>query len=228
MNDSQWIKETDDLITNPTPRIPICLCLDTSGSMSGSPINTLNQAILEFYRDIDSDHQTAASCEIAVVKFDTTAELIEDFSLVAVKETQPLTASGTTNMQEGVQLALDILKQRKNDYKRNGVDYYQPWLIIMSDGQPNDAASLHALQNEIKDLESAKRLMVLPVGVGNAADLNILADFSNKRPGAFPLKGLKFKEFFNFISQSMESISRSRPDEKVQLPIELIKEWSDL
>lgn len=228
MNDNQWINETDDLITNPTPRIPICLCLDVSGSMQGEPISTLNEAILQFYRDIDSDTQTATSCEIAVVTFESSAELLEDFSLVAVKETQPLTARGTTNMHDGVQLALDILNQRKNDYKQNGIEYYQPWLILMSDGHPNAPHSLGNLQNTIKEMEANKKLMILPVGIGASADLDVLADFSNKRPGSFLLKGLKFKEFFNFISKSMESISRSRPDESVPLPIELIKEWSDL
>lgn len=228
MNDNQWINETDDLVTNPSPRIPICLCLDVSGSMHGEPIRALNEAIIQFYRDIDSDIQTASSCEIAVVTFDSNAELLEDFSLVAVKETQPLVARGTTNMHDGVQLALNVLNQRKNDYKQNGIEYYQPWLILMSDGHPNAPHSLIELQNTTKDLETNKKLMILPVGIGNSADLDVLGDFSNKRPGSFLLKGLKFKEFFNFISKSMESVSRSRPDENVQLPIELIKEWSDL
>ena len=39
-----------DLIDNPTPRVPVCLCLDTSGSMSGSPINELNEGIKLFMK----------------------------------------------------------------------------------------------------------------------------------------------------------------------------------
>ena len=48
-----------------------------------------------------------------------------------------LTANGNTPMGEGVRLALDLLDKRKQEYKDKGVDYYQPWLVLMSDGQPN-------------------------------------------------------------------------------------------
>lgn len=131
-------------------------------------------------------------------------------------------------MYSGVELALNILEDRKDDYKMNGIDYYQPWLIIMSDGYPNNPESLIPLQEEIKTLESSRKLMVLPVGIGDEADLDILSKFSNKQPGAFSLKGLKFREFFNFISKSMETISRSKPGEKAKIPVELIKEWAEL
>lgn len=35
----------EDLVNNPTARVPICLCLDVSGSMDGAPIQELNQGI---------------------------------------------------------------------------------------------------------------------------------------------------------------------------------------
>ena len=36
----------EDLVNNPTARVPVCLCLDVSGSMSGEKISELNQGIL--------------------------------------------------------------------------------------------------------------------------------------------------------------------------------------
>ena len=36
-----------DLVENPTARVPVCLCLDVSGSMSGDPINELNCGALD-------------------------------------------------------------------------------------------------------------------------------------------------------------------------------------
>ncbi|MBQ7217656.1 MAG: hypothetical protein IJS39_16945 [Synergistaceae bacterium] len=39
-------------IDNPHPRSAICLCLDTSGSMSGDHINELNAGIRLFYDTI--------------------------------------------------------------------------------------------------------------------------------------------------------------------------------
>ena len=31
--DNNMLLRVEDLVNNPTPRVPICLCLDTSGSM---------------------------------------------------------------------------------------------------------------------------------------------------------------------------------------------------
>ena len=46
-------------------------------------------------------------------------------------------AEGMTCMGEGLSLALDLLEKRKAKYKATGVDYYQPILVVMSDGLPN-------------------------------------------------------------------------------------------
>jgi uncharacterized protein YegL len=196
--------------------------------MDGEPIRELNKAIEMFYSEIKSDMQTLASCEISIVTFDSVATLIADFSSIQDKVPVKLTCNGSTNMKAGIELALEKLNQRKDQYKANGVEYYQPWLIIMSDGQPDSENMLIPLQDEIRELESKRKLMVLPVGIGDNVDLNVLSRFSNKNPGAFSLKGLKFKEFFNFISRSMESVSRSKTTERAKLPLELIKDWAEL
>ena len=44
-----------DLVENPTARVPVCLCLDVSGSMSGDPINELNRGVKQFYDAIRND-----------------------------------------------------------------------------------------------------------------------------------------------------------------------------
>ena len=38
MTKELMILRQEDLITNPTTRLPVCLCLDVSGSMSGKQI----------------------------------------------------------------------------------------------------------------------------------------------------------------------------------------------
>ena len=48
------------------------------------------------------------------------------------------------------------------------------------------------------------------------ADLRVLGEFSN-RP-AKPLAGLKFREFFVWLSQSMARVSQSTPGTAIKLP----------
>jgi len=58
--------------------------------------------------------------------------------------------------------------------------------------------------------------VVLPIGV-EGADLNILGQFSSR--GAKKLQGLKFNEFFEWLSASMSRVSASAStSSSVKLP----------
>ncbi len=84
-------------------------------------------------------------------------------------------------MGEGVNLALDLLEKRKQEYKDKGVDYYQPWLIIMSDGEPNGSTEeFDRAVRRVSDMVKAKELTVFPIGVGEEANFNTLSAFSQK------------------------------------------------
>ena len=117
-------------------------------------------------------------------------------------------------MGEAVEMALDLLDKRKNEYKNNGVDYYQPWLVLMSDGGPTDSIT-NAVSKTI-NLENNKKLTVFPIAIGSGSHSATLSSFSPKR-GALQLQGLNFKDFFEWLSQSVSRTSQSMPGEKVQL-----------
>ena len=48
---SNLLLRREDLINNPTARVPVCLCLDVSGSMNGAPIKELNDGVRLFYEN---------------------------------------------------------------------------------------------------------------------------------------------------------------------------------
>lgn len=202
----------DDLVYNTAARIPVCLCLDVSGSMYDC-IKELEEGVNKFYDAVRGSEQASLSCEIAVVTFSTGAKCLEDFSTVDRKEPLRLSASGGTDMTEGVELALKLLEDRKQDYKQAGVEYYQPWIVIMSDGEPNNRNSLKVVQERMKEMEAGKKLVVFSVGIGGSVDMNVLNDFS--RRGAKHLKGFCFEEFFEWLSKSVEIVSQSKVGEKI-------------
>ena len=158
----------EDLVNNPTARVPVCLCLDVSGSMDGNPINELNEGVKLFYDAIKDDEVAMYSAEICVITFGgNSAMCLEDFASLELQPNPPkLSASGLTPMGEAVNMALDLLENRKQEYRDKGVDYYQPWLVLMTDGDPNGSES--ELKRAIKrtvDLVNAKKLTVIPIGI---------------------------------------------------------------
>lgn len=223
MND--LVIREQELIDNPTARVPICLVLDTSGSMSGDKINELNEGIRLFYDAILNDNFAKYSAEIAIVTFGGNVRKILDFSSIEKQDVPILTAYGNTPMEEAVNLALDLLEQRKKEYSNAGVDYYQPWMVLMTDGCPDVVPSRSAQRT--RELIENRKLTIFPIGIGPDADLNTLRMFSPKRD-PLRLKGLRFKDFFEWLSKSVSRVSQSIPGERIELDIEGIKGWGEL
>jgi uncharacterized protein YegL len=216
----------DDLVDNPTPRVPVSLCLDTSGSMAGSKIEELVRGVNLFYDAIDEDDDAHDSAEVSIVEFNSATGLIHDFaSIDRLERITSLTATGATAMGAGVNLALDTLESRKATYSGSGVLYYQPWLVLMTDGGPTD--NIDAAASRVADLVNAKKLTVFPIGIGSEARMDVLARFSPNRP-PLRLDGLKFKEFFEWLSKSVARVSRSTPGDTVKLDLEGLAGWAEL
>jgi uncharacterized protein YegL len=182
------------------------LVLDTSGSMSGQPIQELSQGIVDFIHSVQRDDIAALSVELSIITFGGTVSEVMPFTTMAeVSIHQPsLPADGQTPMGQAVFLALQRLEERKEAYKKVGAAYYQPWMVLISDGAPTDDWEVAA--DKARALSANRKLVALPVGVANA-DMNILGRFSSKP--AVHLQGVKFGALFEWLSQSMSRVSAS-------------------
>ena len=212
--DPRFAGEDDGLLTVTDRRVPVCLCIDTSGSMYDC-INELNEAIEVFYEEIRKDEQAANSADIAIVTFDSYVRVAEEFSDVEKKEKPRFTANSGTDMAGGIRKALEILDARKEQYRQYGRDYYQPWLVIMSDGAPNDESAIPFadLQKRVAD----RKLVIFCFGIGSGADMELLKRIS---PKTKRIKDGSFKGFFEWLSKSVAVVSQSKPGERVALPQE--------
>jgi uncharacterized protein YegL len=221
MKNKDTINE-DDLVTNPTPRVPVCLCLDTSGSMAGPPISELDEGVRAFIAAVLGDDTAKDSAEIAVVTFGGDAEVKADFGPVETLEPPSFAAGGCTPMGDAVDKAVTLLEERKRAYAEAGVDYFQPWLVLMTDGAPTD--SIERAATRVADLVERRRLSVFAIGIGETADLVTLARFTPKRP-PLRLKGLAFPKFFEWLSKSVSQVAQSVPGQHVQLNTQGIAAW---
>lgn len=126
-----------------------------------------------------------------------------------------LEANGDTPLGEAVSRALALLRERKEIYKQNGLDYFRPWIFTITDGKPTDKG-WEAVAEQVRLEETRKGVVFYGVGV-EGADLQVLGRFSSARP-ALRLKGLAFGELFTWLSKSLSAITHSRPGEQAPLP----------
>jgi Uncharacterized protein encoded in toxicity protection region of plasmid R478, contains von Willebrand factor (vWF) domain, COG4245 len=130
------LEERVEFAENPEPRCACVLLLDTSGSMAGEKIDALNEGIRTFKEELQGDPLASRRVEVAIVTFDSQVQVVQDFVTVDAFEPPLLGASGQTAMGTGILRALELVRERKAVYKRNGIAYYRPWIFMITDGEP--------------------------------------------------------------------------------------------
>lgn len=217
MPDTLQLDEVVEFAENPEPRCPCVLLLDTSGSMHGEAIEALNQGLLSFKDELINNSLASRRVEVAIVTFDSSVNIVQDF--VTADQFQPpiLTAQGLTNMGSGINKSLDMIQERKTQYRANGIAYYRPWIFMITDGEPQGELEqvVEQATQRLQTDEANKRVAFFSVGVENA-NMTRLSKIAVRAP--LKLKGLNFIEMFVWLSASMSAVSHSQVDEQVALP----------
>jgi uncharacterized protein YegL len=211
---------TDNFADNPEPRCPCLLLLDTSGSMAGTPISELNAGLVTFKDELAVDSLAVKRVEVAVITFGPVR--VESGFHTAPNFFPPhLQASGDTPMGAAIQQGLDMVRQRKEEYRVNGISFYRPWVFLITDGAPTDQWQSAAAM--VREGETSKSFAFFAVGV-QGADMATLKQISIREP--LKLQGLRFRDLFQWLSNSMKSVSRSTPGSTV--PIAPPSGWADV
>jgi uncharacterized protein YegL len=207
---------------NQEPRCPVLLLVDTSSSMSGEKIRELNQGLITFQEDVSRDAKASKRAEIAIVTFGGNVNLCLDFVTVDCFQPFTLSTSGDTPMGQGIEYSLNLIEQRKQTYRNNGIQFSRPWLFLITDGAPTDSwnSASQKLHQAIRD----KKLTFFAVGVGQA-NMETLKQLSTERHPVL-LKGINFTEMFVWLSNSMSSVSSAKVGE--QSPLSPIDSWGSV
>lgn len=217
--------------TSTEKRTLVTFVLDRSGSMEGAPINSLNQAMNQFIDDMRNDPNFCQHIEVAVVSFDH--RVVEDLSPTLADDIDrstyiELKAEGLTHMVEAMNYAIDLVHNRKQYYKNQNLTYTRSYIVLVTDGEPNDPDVVHSLpllaQRIEQDTKDSRYILVcLAVDganvdvldfiagyVGNAYGAEDSATHTYKRMTTLKLKEAKFKQFFEFVAASSKQVSSTK------------------
>lgn len=197
---------------NPEPRCPCLLLLDTSGSMQGQPIAELNNGLMTFKDELATDQLAMKRVEVAVVTFGPVT-IHSDFQTPDTFQPTTLSPTGDTPMGAAIERGLELVRLRKDEYKRNGISYYRPWIFLITDGAPTDNWSQAA--RLVREGESSKAFSFFCVGV-QGANMDILGQIAIRAP--LKLEGLRFRDLFKWLSTSLSGVSRSMVGTTVPIP----------
>lgn len=199
----------DDLAINRQERCPVVLAIDVSSSMTTeNRIGQLNDALVQFKNELVENKLASLRVELAVVTFDSTARLLQDFAILKDFQPPTLQAGGTTAMGQAMDLSLKTIEARKTLYRTSGIKYFRPWIWLMSDGGPNDPGWEQAAARGLA-AEAAKKVKIFAVGIGASADLTTLAQFASEQP--VRVEPGMFGRMFHWLSTSIQAMANSRP-----------------
>lgn len=190
------------------------LLLDTSGSMTGAPIDNLNRALQSFRERVARDELARRRVDIAIVEFNNDARIVQDFTPIAQMEPVTLYANGMTYMGAGIDLAIDMVKSRNQFYNSVGTPVFRPWIFMITDGAPTDDidnAARRVREEESKGTHG--KLKFFALGVGDY-DRETLFMLTNR---VMELTDTDFDGIFDWMSESMVAISVSRVGEDIRL-----------
>ena len=199
-------------------RLPVYLLLDTSGSMSGEPIEAVKNGMRVLITTLRQDPFALETAFLSVITFDSKAHQIVPLTDLSAFRMPEIFANGSTALGD----ALTVLSRRVDDevvkstYDRKGD--WKPIVFIMTDGKPTDdwEAGLRKFQQRTFGI-------VVACGAGHDADLKVLKRITDHVVQLDTTDSSVIKSFFRWVSASISSGSQ-----KVEQSGKEVKGWDEL
>ena len=189
--------------------LPVVVLADVSGSMAGEKIEALNEALRQMLESFAAIDGSRGSVWASVITFSDRAELVvppAPAARLAADDGLPtLSAGGMTAMGTTFQDARALLEDREAIPR----GAWLPTLVLLSDGQPNDAweEPLAALLAAPR----ASKAMRLAVAIGADADVGMLRRFVGhpEIPVVRARDASRIASFFRFVTYTVTQRSMS-------------------
>ena len=179
---------------NANERTPCVLVLDCSGSMRGEPIKQLNAGLKALEKELKEDIDASSRVQLLIIK--------------AFGKDEAVISSDWVDAMN-----FEAPEEQKCLYDSCGITSKRPWIFLISDGEPTDY-DWEIIAEKCRYAQKNKKVVVHAVGT-QGANLEKLAKFSLMSPKR--LTGLKFTEFFLWLSRSVSCISKAAPNIPDQL-----------
>ena len=191
--------------------IPVLLLLDTSSSMSGPKIETLNSAVRQMIAAFAKEERREIEVRVSIITFGSSINRLQPFTPASAIDFQPLSANGATPLGAALRAAKDMIEDKTETPSRA----YRPTVILVSDGQPNDEWK-EPLRAFISEGRSAK-CDRMAMAIGGDADRAILGRFVEGTPNPIfeAQQAADIHEFFRLVTMSVTTRTRSSTPNQV-------------
>ncbi len=195
--------------------LPVSLSIDVSDSMEGKPLEEVKKGLFAFRNATIEDPKAKQAVRIQCIPFNNTVQpIFNDFESVnslTDEVINGLQAGGLTHLYESYEVAFKLLEDYKKNLSMQGINYYRPMLITLTDGAPTDVSSSNKsdwenIRRHLHEWEQHKKFIPY-VFATTDADIEFLR-WLYPDGHAFLVPDADFSKVFQWLSGSVSAQSR--------------------
>lgn len=200
-------------------RLPVYLLLDTSGSMRGEPIHSVNVGLQAMLSALRQDPYALDTVHLALITFDITARVempltpLTDVNLSQIETPGP----GATFLGAALELLVKSVDRDLRHSSANVKGDWRPLLFVMTDGSPSDVQTYRRMVPAVKQRNFAR---IIACAAGPKARRESLLELTDQVVMLETMDSAAFSSFFKWVSASVSigSSSAGVGSERVNLP----------
>lgn len=191
-----------------TRRLPVYLLLDTSGSMRGEPIHSLNVGLQAMLSALRQDPYSLESVHISVITFDIEAR--EYLPLTPLEQVRlndvTVPDAGATFLGAALELLIECVERDVKKTTPDAKGDWRPLLFVMTDGSPSDLLAYREAIPRVKNLRLGS---IVACAAGPKAKLELLQELTGRVVTLDTMDAAAFAGFFKWVSASVSAGSSS-------------------
>ncbi|WP_293884737.1 vWA domain-containing protein [Sphingobacterium sp. UBA1498] len=183
-------------------RLPVYLLLDTSGSMTGEPIEAVKNGVQMMMHSLRQNPQAIETAFVSIITFDSDARQIVPLTDLASFQMVDIKASGVTSLGAALSLLADKLETEVTTTTLEQKGDWKPLIFVMTDGIPTDN-----WQQGYSKLKAVNKGLIVGCAAGQGADDAILRQITNSVVRLDSADSESISKFFQWVTASISTTS---------------------
>jgi uncharacterized protein YegL len=184
-------------------KLPVYILLDTSGSMSGEPIEAVRNGMQTLLSALRQDPHALESAYLSVITFSDTAQQVVPLTELGVFQLPTITASSTTAMGAALHLLTERVDQEVARTSADQKGDWKPIVFMMTDGDATDDIS-----SGIEALKRSRIGTFIACAAGPNANVQELQRITESVVRLDTADSNTIRAFFKWVSASIATTSQ--------------------